>query len=135
VALEAGAREVREFSLTAVPGLLQTADYARALFESAAIPLSEEERERQVEVRMIRQKRLYSEDDPLKLLALVDESVLRRPIGGAKVLRGQLEHLVMVAEADTVVLRDTKDRTRAPHHYPAREWATFLAAVRTGEFD
>ena len=34
----------------------------------------------------------------------------------------------------TVAVRDTKDRSRAPHHYPAPEWAAFLAGVRAGEF-
>jgi transcriptional regulator with XRE-family HTH domain len=105
VALEAGACRVREFSLTAVPGLLQTAEYARGLFTSAAAPLNEERRERQIEVRMIRQRRLYLEDDPIELVAVVDESVLRRPVGGPAVLRDQLEHLVIVAELDTVTLR------------------------------
>lgn len=34
-----------------------------------------------------------------------------------------------------VGLRDTKDRSRPAHHYPATEWAAFLAAIRAGEFD
>jgi transcriptional regulator with XRE-family HTH domain len=105
VPLEANASLVREFNITIVPGLLQTADYARAVFRSAARPLDGERIERDVEVRMIRQRRLLAEDKPLRLEAIVDESVLYRPIGGHDVLREQLDHLIITAELDTVTLR------------------------------
>jgi len=105
VPLEAAASQVREFSITAVPGLLQTAEYARALFRSALVPISEERRERNLEVRMVRQHRLLAEEDPLTLSAIIDESVLRRPVGGKTVLRAQLEHLLMAAELDSVTLQ------------------------------
>jgi hypothetical protein len=61
--------------------------------------------ERDVEVRMIRQRRLLDEDNPLRLEAIVDESVLHRPVGGRDALREQLDHLIIVAELDTVALR------------------------------
>jgi transcriptional regulator with XRE-family HTH domain len=105
VPLEAGASLVREFTITVVPGLLQTADYARALFRSATRSLDAAQIEREVEVRMIRQRRLLAEDNPLRLEAIVDEAVLHRPVGGRTVLRTQLDHLIIAAELDTVTLR------------------------------
>ena len=105
VGLEAGASVVSEFSLGVMPGLLQTADYMRALFDAATVRMSEETRERQIEIRLIRQRRLYSEDNPLQLEAIIDESVLRRPVGGPTVHRAQLAELVIMSELDTVTLR------------------------------
>ena len=105
VPLEASASGVREFTLTAVPGLLQTPEYARALFSSRLVPADAEQRDRDVEVRMVRQRQLYAEEKPLELAAILDESVLHRPVGGPKVLCGQLEHLLIAAELDTVTLQ------------------------------
>ncbi|MBO0874592.1 MAG: helix-turn-helix domain-containing protein [Pseudonocardia sp.] len=105
VPLEASATLVREFNPMVVPGLLQTPEYARALSGMAVLPMSDERVERDVEVRTIRQRRLLAENHPLELETIMEESVLHRPIGDAKVLRAQLEHLLMMAEVDTVTLR------------------------------
>jgi hypothetical protein len=105
VPLEASATLVREFNPMTIPGLLQTPEYARALSGMAVIPMSDERVERDVEVRSVRQRRLLAEERPLRLDAVVEESVLHRPIGDAKVLRAQLEHLLIMAEVDTVTLR------------------------------
>jgi transcriptional regulator with XRE-family HTH domain len=87
VALEASANLVREFAVMSIPGLLQTEAYARALFDNAVLPLPKVQRVRQVQVRMLRQRRLYTEDDPLELVAVVDEAALQRQVGGPAVLR------------------------------------------------
>jgi hypothetical protein len=105
VPLEAGANRVHEFNMTIVPGLLQIPAYSHALFDAAAVPMDEADRVRQVEARMIRQRRLFTEQDPLELVAVLDESVLHRPVCGPTVLHDQLDHLVMVAELDTVTLQ------------------------------
>jgi transcriptional regulator with XRE-family HTH domain len=105
VPLEAEATLVRDYTLGYVPGLLQTEDYARALFDTAVIRRSKEKLENEVEVRMFRQRRLTDEDDPLELVAIVDESVLHRPIGGREVMRGQLARLVEAAALDRVTLQ------------------------------
>jgi transcriptional regulator with XRE-family HTH domain len=105
VPLEAAASLVRQFNPMVVPGLLQTPEYARALFRTVLVPMDDEQREREIEIRSIRQRRLLAEEHPLELAAILDESVLHRPVGGPKVLRGQLEHLLMAAELDTVTLR------------------------------
>jgi len=105
VALEAAATRVRSFEMGLVPGLLQTPEYTRALFEAAVAPPPVEQWERQLQVRMLRQRRLYCEDDPLELVTVLDEAAVRRPVGGAEVHREQLEHLVIAAELDTVTLQ------------------------------
>jgi hypothetical protein len=61
--------------------------------------------ERDVTVRMIRQERLTSAERPLELLAVIDEPVLHRALGGRAVMRAQLIHLVEVAELDTVTVQ------------------------------
>lgn len=105
VDLETEAREIRELGLVYVPGLLQTRPYMQAIFEADALKRTRNELKTQVEVRLIRQRRLVDEDHPLHLVALLDESALRQTIGGPDVMREQLEHLVMMAELNTVTLR------------------------------
>lgn len=65
---------------------------------------TEEELANGVTGRMLRQRRLTSTEDPLELVAVVDETVLHRPVGGPEVLRVQLRHLVEAATLDTVTL-------------------------------
>jgi transcriptional regulator with XRE-family HTH domain len=105
VPLETEATLVRDFTVVYVPGLLQTADYARALFDASATRWTAEQLEREVTVRMIRQERLASAENPLELVAIVDESVLHRPVGGQAVMRAQLERLVEAAALDTVTFQ------------------------------
>jgi Domain of unknown function (DUF5753)/Helix-turn-helix domain len=105
VPLEADATTVRDFTITYIPGLLQTADYARSLFGTSLRPRSKAILERDVTVRMIRQERLTSVERPLELLAVVEEAVLHRALGGSAVMRAQLARLVEAAELDTVTLQ------------------------------
>lgn len=105
VPLEAEATLVREYALGYVPGLLQTEAYARAMFEASPTRRTQQELATQLRIRAIRQRRLTAEDDPVELVAIVDESVLHRPIGGPDVLRAQLTRLVEAAELDRVVFQ------------------------------
>lgn len=100
-ALEADAAVVHDYQLAYVPGLLQTADYARALFRASPPPRTEAELDRDVQVRLLRQRRL-TEGPTLELVAVVDESALHRPIGGIDVMREQLRYLVEQAELPSV---------------------------------
>src|SRR5207302_561096 len=103
--LESEASAVRDYTVTYVPGLLQTAEYARARFEASLQRRSAEILERDVRVRMIRQERLTSPTDPIQLTAVIDEPVLHRPVGGHSVMNAQLRHLVAAAALDSVELR------------------------------
>jgi transcriptional regulator with XRE-family HTH domain len=105
VGYEAEASRVQEFTLSYVPGLLQTADYARALFTAVPLRRTAEQLANEIEVRMIRQRRLSSDEDPLDLVAVIDETVLHRPVGGPDVLRAQLAHLAEAATLDRVTLQ------------------------------
>lgn len=101
VALEADAAVVYQFQLGFVPGLLQTASYARTLFRASPPQRTDAELDRLAQVRVHRQRRL-TEDPSLELVAIVDETALRRPIGGAEVMRAQLRHLVTQAALPAV---------------------------------
>jgi transcriptional regulator with XRE-family HTH domain len=103
--LEADASTVREFTVSLVPGLLQTPDYARALYMNSVRTRSKAVLDRDVTVRMIRQERLTSVERPLELLTVMDEGVLRRALGGRDVMRAQLRHLIEASELDTVTLQ------------------------------
>ena len=97
IGLEAGASSIRNFEPVVVPGLLQTADYARAMFRNGPRELDRDEVERRVEVRLARQEILARDSRP-RLWAVIDEAVIRRLVGGPDVMRGQLRHLADAAQ-------------------------------------
>ncbi|MGW0985473.1 helix-turn-helix domain-containing protein [Streptomyces sp. NPDC002486] len=87
---------IRQYAAHVVPGLLQTEDYARAVLSLDALLDSEEQLEERVTARMGRQERLSSPDQP-ELWVILDEAVLRRPIGGNAVMVEQLARLLDAA--------------------------------------
>ncbi|MGH4019116.1 MAG: helix-turn-helix domain-containing protein [Pseudonocardiaceae bacterium] len=99
--LESDAAVVHEYQLAYMPGLLQTEDYMRALFHASPLRPSAAQIDHDVRVRTLRQDRLTGQP-PLELVAIVDESALRRPIGGRDVLRAQLRYLVQRAALPSV---------------------------------
>jgi hypothetical protein len=104
VGLEEAAASIRNYEIQFVPGLLQTADYARAVVSLGTPDRSAEEIDRRVSLRMTRQA-VLTRAAPVHLWAVLDEAVLRRPIGGADVMRGQLEHLIEVSAQPNVSLQ------------------------------
>lgn len=96
--LETAAETIRTFDLAVVPGLFQTEAYARALTESDSIGIAEDRIEREVALRMARQKQVLDHDTP-RMMLILDEAVLHRKVGGPKVLHEQLEHLVDIAKS------------------------------------
>ena len=111
VGLEHEATRIRDFTTTYVPGLLQTAAYARAMLAAGEAWGSGQRLEDAVAVRMIRQERLVDADAPLHLDAIVDEAALYRPVGGPDVHRAQLEYLFEAAQLPTVALQVLPFRT------------------------
>ena len=103
IPLETAATLARKFELVYIPGLLQTADYARAGFRAMSGE-SAEWIENAVNVRMFRQRRL-TEVDPIKVVAVIDELVLTRPVGSAALMAGQLRHRVDVSSLANVTLQ------------------------------
>lgn len=101
VGLEQDAKALSQYSAELVPGLLQTADYARAIRRAALLPDSDQTAERWLAVRNQRQSRLRGRD-PLDCRVVLNEAVLRRPVGGAAAMRAQLRHLGEVAQLPNV---------------------------------
>ncbi|WP_433408618.1 helix-turn-helix domain-containing protein [Saccharomonospora azurea] len=91
--LEQAASRIQTYELQYVPGLLQTEAYARAVITHGLPEAADPAAEARIEVRMRRQ-RLLLRPNPPKLWAVLDESVIRRPIGGRTVHRAQLQHLL-----------------------------------------
>lgn len=127
---EASAARILKVEALMVPGLLQTEDYARALFTAATLsddPTAAKV-EAQVRARKIRQQTMFSGDDELEhndpgqrsappvrdvqdlhsrpeLQFMLDEAVLRRPIGGMDVMIDQLEHLRQMTKRDNISIQ------------------------------
>ncbi|HEX5404397.1 MAG TPA: helix-turn-helix transcriptional regulator [Pseudonocardiaceae bacterium] len=93
VGLEEAASRIQTYELMFVPGLLQTEEYTRAVAGHGELRPSRDEIQRRVDLRRSRQKILLGPHAP-KLWAIIDEAVLHRPIGGERVLRDQLGHLL-----------------------------------------
>jgi transcriptional regulator with XRE-family HTH domain len=104
VGLEAETAAVRGYEISVVHGLLQTPDYARAVLGEMFPRHATEQIDRLVDLRIERQRRL-DDDPPLDLWAILDEAVIRRPVGGNQVMRGQLEHLLDMAAKPGVTLQ------------------------------
>jgi len=105
IGLEQAAISTSYFQSSIVPGLLQTTDYARAMY-AASMP-SEFTLERVselIDVRLRRQQ-VLTRDPPLRLQAVLDEAVLHRVVGGPAVMAAQLQHLIEMANMPNVTLQ------------------------------
>jgi hypothetical protein len=98
------AAAIDTFGALLVPGLLQTAEYARTVLLALRPDLPAEQIERRVELRMARQS-ILAGDDPPTLRAVLDEALLRRPVGGRAAIRRQLHHLAEAAARPNVRLQ------------------------------
>jgi transcriptional regulator with XRE-family HTH domain len=105
VDVETFAVAVKEFPGLNLPGLLQTEDYVRAMLGQGRHRRTDAQVANDVRVRLIRQQRLVDSENPLDLVAIVDEAALRRAVGGPEVMRSQLRHLIQVTDLQTVSLQ------------------------------
>jgi transcriptional regulator with XRE-family HTH domain len=101
VGLEGLALRSSTYSTSAIPALLQTEDYSLGVTTGSGRVRPDHD-ERTVSLRMERQRRLFNDTEPLNLTALIEESVLDRPIGSTATMRAQLEHLIAISERDNV---------------------------------
>lgn len=135
-AMEQAARRIRNYQPTVIPGLLQTPEYARALFAIG----------RTVDVgaalarRMERQQRLY--EPGRQFVFLIAEQVLRWPLGGTQVLAAQLDRIVSLSRLDSVnlaVLPASATTAAVWHNFILWEYATeptrVTAELVDGEHD
>jgi transcriptional regulator with XRE-family HTH domain len=105
IGLETDAASLRVYDPQVVPGLLQTRQYAEALISGALPETAHTEVEKRVQVRMRRQERVSSSENPLRLWSVMDESALRRVVGSRELMREQLEHLVEQSQLPHVTVQ------------------------------
>ncbi|QFZ16567.1 helix-turn-helix domain-containing protein [Saccharothrix syringae] len=104
VGLEEAASRILTYETQFVPGLLQTEDYAMAIMSHGRPELAGPAVKRRVALWVQRQKILYRPGAP-RFWAVIDESVLHRPIGGRRVLLAQIDHLLSVTKNGPVTLQ------------------------------
>jgi hypothetical protein len=104
--LESAARAIRTYEVQFVPGLWQTEEYARAVLGARSVNSTPDQIERQVSIRMRRQQVLDRASPPSpEIWAILDESVIRRVVGGRDVMRGQLARLREISETTVATLQ------------------------------
>jgi transcriptional regulator with XRE-family HTH domain len=106
IGLEAEAEALNCHSMGLVHGLLQTEEYARQVIKSVLMRFSPPaEVERRVAARMARHATLTERDPALRFWSIIDESALRRVVGGPEVMREQYERLVDLADLPNVMIQ------------------------------
>jgi transcriptional regulator with XRE-family HTH domain len=105
IGLEEAASQLAWYESELVPGLLQTEGYARTLIEADNPGFDAEEISRRVHVRMARQPLVHRATAPLRLSVVLNEGILRRPVGGPTVMSAQLARLAEVSERPNVSVR------------------------------
>jgi transcriptional regulator with XRE-family HTH domain len=104
LSLEQAALQIRAYEAQFVHGLLQTEEYARALLGAGNPHAATEATERRVALRMRRQE-LLTRPSPPRVWIVMDETVLRWPVGGSEVMRAQIDHLIAVNSLPQVTLQ------------------------------
>lgn len=102
--IETTAVQLRLFEHAVVPGLLQTEEYARAML-AVQPAIQEDELAALVTARLDRQAALTRDGDPPIVWAVLDESVLMRPIGGGNIMREQVLHLAHLADQPNITVQ------------------------------
>jgi hypothetical protein len=105
ISLQEAATVLSVYQSELVPGLLQTEDYARVLIRADHPEISEDEVDRRVQLRRERQALLTRVTDPPAMGVILNEAVIRRPIGSEAIMAGQLARLLDVGELPNVAVR------------------------------
>ncbi|WP_028477732.1 helix-turn-helix transcriptional regulator [Nocardia sp. CNY236] len=122
--IEARATEIQSFNAVVVPGLLQTPTYAHAVIRAVDPGAPDEQIDRWLEVRAIRQQVLFR-PRPVCLTTVLDESVLRRQVGGASTAKDQIAHLATQAERANIDIRVLPESIGA-HAAPDGSFKVFI---------
>ncbi|GAB3485668.1 helix-turn-helix protein [Amycolatopsis cihanbeyliensis] len=126
VGLEEAASRIQTYEQQFVPGLMQTEDYARSVSSHGKPELVNDDVERRVAIRMRRQKLLVRPNAP-RLWAIIDESVLHRPIGGEEILRAQIDTLLELTSLPNISVQVV------PFRYSGRAAETSFSLLRFAE--
>src|SRR6266478_6547945 len=89
IGLEEAASQLSWYESELVPGLLQTEDYARTVIKAGNPDVASDEIDRRVQVRIARQALVRRPTAPLDLRVVLNESILRRPVGGPQIMASQ----------------------------------------------
>ncbi|WP_320777092.1 helix-turn-helix transcriptional regulator [Streptomyces sp. CRN 30] len=128
VSLEGAASLIRSYEPHFVPGLLQTEEYARGVMKAGALGQTRpDDIDRYVALRMQRQELVTRQDAP-RLWIVMDETALRRPVGGPEVMRAQLDRLLEATELSHVTLQ-VAAFDRGPHPGTYGPFVLFRFAV------
>jgi transcriptional regulator with XRE-family HTH domain len=100
--IEQEATAVTYYSMYFIHGFLQTADYARSVIKGINPQIDPPVLEERVNARMHRQQLIEQPDRP-RVRILMDEAVLRRQVGGAEVMAGQLSKIAKIADEGKVI--------------------------------
>ncbi|MEV0224164.1 helix-turn-helix transcriptional regulator [Streptomyces sp. NPDC050704] len=110
--MERHAESIEDWAPMIVPGLLQTAAYTRAIVRAAMPRASDEEVEKKVSARMARAE-LFDSQDPPKFWAILDESLIRRPVLPDEQMAELLDHIVKVARTTRSILQIVSENATA----------------------
>ncbi|MGD6745044.1 helix-turn-helix domain-containing protein [Streptomyces sp. BH106] len=137
---EAVAVSLWTYDTHVIMGLVQTEDYARAVLGARVPVLEDEEIERRVQARLERQA-LLTRVPPVSLALVIEEWVLRRPVGGSGVLGGQLEHLLELNAKRNISIQVMPTAIESHAGFngpwtlletPAREWVAYVEGQAGG---
>lgn len=103
--MEAAAASVRAYQAQLIHGLLQTEDYARAVLRALRPEDTRESVEKLVEFRLARQSQLTRAEAPLRLWVILEEEVLKRPVGGPAVMQAQLQRILEASDEPTITIQ------------------------------
>ncbi|MGP4002946.1 helix-turn-helix domain-containing protein [Streptomyces sp. 8N706] len=118
VQLERQATSILDYSATLIMGILQTADYARAVFR-AVHPRDDADQIEGRVARRLKRREVMEGDAPPLLWCVLDESCLRRSVGGSNVTRAQLAHVIQEAESPHVTIQVLPYASGAPARHMA----------------
>nr|WP_233168824.1 DUF5753 domain-containing protein [Streptomyces tsukubensis] len=135
VGLEAEAVAITAYHPTVVFGMLQTAEYAKAIYEMSR-PVEDTTTEfvnRNVELRMERKRRVLVREKPVRLRIILGEAALRIPVGDHDVMRGQYEEIIRLASLDHVSIQVLPFRRgyRAVHDFRILDLGDLPSRVQT----
>ncbi|MEV4637859.1 helix-turn-helix transcriptional regulator [Actinoplanes sp. NPDC049548] len=102
---EAEATSVHTYSVFHIPSLLQIPSYSSALIQMWRDEVTEEQRHYRLEARRIRREAMLSRIGPLRMTAVLDESVFLRAVGGPQIFADQLEEILRLEERQLVSIR------------------------------
>lgn len=105
IGFEADAESIFTYEPQLIPGLLQTDEYASTVMQIFLAPSQPEVITDRMAVRMARQAIVLNRDPPPELCAVIDEAVLRRPVGGTEVMSRQLKRLVEMSGRSTITVQ------------------------------